>query len=201
METEKVTVSTKKVDYDAVLNSLEEQIDELGLTKKDALHARLLAEETIGMLRSMAGDYNAVFWYEQDGDARRLRVTAKAENIGYTAKKELLSVSKSGENALAKGFMGKLGDIITNSLLNYDEVMTQYRRYSGSTGVADFAFMGLNTPEILTWSLEQYRYNIDNDDEVPAQAKDELEKSIVANLAKDVIVGVKKDVVEMTVLF
>ena len=54
----------------------------------------------------------------------------------------------------------------------------------------------------ITWSLNSYREALsDAENEEPAQeAWDEIEKSIVASLAKDVIVGIKKDLVEMTIV-
>ena len=200
METDKIIVSTKNLVIDNVLENVEDSIDELGLGRKDGLHLRLLAEETIGMLKAMAGEYAALLWFERDGDTCKVRVTAKTEEMNYSTKKELLSVSKSGHNALARGFMQKLGDVIENGLLNYDEVMKIHQE-NGMPGPQEFTFMGMNSSEMMmTWTLEQYRVSIDESDALDAAA-DELERSIVANLAKDVIVGVKKDHVELTIIF
>lgn len=200
METEKILISTKNLKLDDILENVEDGLDELELGRKDSLHMRLLSEETIGMLRSMAGDYNALMWFEKEGDECRVRVTAKTDEMNYSAKKELLSVSKSGGNSLVKGFMAKIGDVIENGLLNYDEVMKLHQEY-GSGSAQEFTFMGMNSSEMMmTWTLEQYRVSLDETDETQAE-DDELEKSIVANLARDVIVGVKKDHVELTIIF
>ncbi len=200
METEKIIVSTKTLKIDDVLEKVEDSLEELELKKKDSLHVRLLAEETIGMLKAMAGDYSALLWFERDGDECKVNVTAKTVEMNYSSKKELLSVSKSGKNSLAKGFMQQIGDIIENGLLNYDEVMKIHQETNvGST--QEFSFMGMNSSEMMmTWTLEQYKVALDGSDEYDDLC-DELERSIVAKLAKDVVVGVKRDHVELTILF
>ncbi len=199
MNTEKVKVNSKESDVNEVLATIEKYTADLGLGKKDSLHVRLLVEETIGMLKNMAGDYDALLWIEKEDRECRVKFTAETDEMNYSTKKELLSVSKTGENALAKGFMGKIGDIIENGLLNYDEVMKLQQEY-GSDPVSNFTFMGMNSSEMMmTWTLEQYRVSLDNSEDAEP-SWDELERSIVASLAKDVIVGVKKDHVEMTIV-
>ena len=58
------------------------------------------------------------------------------------------------------------------------------------------------SPE-LVWSLCDYRQYLSDDSHLTEQAeedRDELEKSIVANLADDVKVGVKGDRITITVV-
>ncbi len=197
MESDKIIVSTANLDIDDVLEKIDDNLAELEIKSKDTLHMRLLAEETIGMLKAMAGDYNALLWFERDNVECKVRVTAKTNEMNYSSKKELLSVSKSGKNSLAKGFMEKIGDVIENGLLNYDEVMKLHQE-NGGISPQEFSFMGMNSSEMMmTWTLEQYRVSLDEAEDEP----DELERSIVAKLAKDVIVGVKKDHVELTIIF
>ena len=55
----------------------------------------------------------------------------------------------------------------------------------------------------ISWSLYEYRNALSDSIDTSESAKeawDELEKSIVASVAKDVIVGVKGDRVDMTVV-
>ena len=153
------------------------------------------------MLGAMAGEYRSVVWFERDGNVCKLQVIAKTE-MDIDKKKEILSVSRSGENNLAKGFMGKIGDIIENGFLNYENVMKLQQEYGG--GYVDYAAMGGRpSGETFCWSLEQYKDALDEvryTDEAAGTAWDELEKSIVARIADDVIVGVKKDEVEFTIV-
>jgi hypothetical protein len=66
--------------------------------------------------------------------------------------------------------------------------------YSGVEGMADSGIM---------WSLYEYRgalkESIDGS-ETAQEAWDELEKSIVASVAKDVLVGVKGNRLDMTIV-
>jgi hypothetical protein len=188
------------------LKMVDDYINARDMEKKKALHLRLLAEETIGMVRAMAGDFKALFWLEEDDGEYRVRLTAKTE-MDKGKKQDLLSVSKSGKNASAKGFMGKIGEIIENGLLHYSEVMKLQQEYGG--GYVDYALIGCDVPEApvmgepIVWSLNNYKEGLEQADDSDAPAKeawDELEKSIVASIAKDVVVGVKKDRVEMTII-
>ena len=198
METERILVNTRKLNLNEVLENAEEMIDEFDLGRKDFIHLRLLLEETLGMLKAMAGDYDAVIWMEKNDDQCTVHLTAKTDSMNYSTKQELLSISKSGNNSLVKGFMGKIGDFIENGLLNYDEVMKLQQEY-GTSNVQEFTYMGMNSSEMMmTWTLEQYRVSLDDSDKNGQW--DELERSIVASLAKDVIVGVKKDHVEMMII-
>ena len=52
------------------------------------------------------------------------------------------------------------------------------------------------------WTLDQYRANVEKGrlgSDVLEQAKQDLEKSIVANLADDIVVGVKGDRIELVI--
>jgi hypothetical protein len=122
-------------------------------------------------------------------------------------KEGLLGVASQKENTLAQGFMGKVGDIIENGLLNYSNVVKLQQEYGG--GFVNYGTMGMyNGVEGMAdsgimWSLYEYKdalkENIDAGENVK-QAWDELEKSIVASLAKDVLVGVKGNRIDMTIV-
>lgn len=189
------------------LGEIDNFISVQDIDRKKAIHLRLLAEETIGMIRAMTGDFKAILRMEKKNGEYHVCLTAKTD-MDKNKKSSLLSVSSSGKNASAKGFMGKIGEIIENGLLNFDDVMKLRQEYCGDQ--IDYAMMGFGLPdecpmldEQLIWSLSSYRGNLENysKDNMPAkEAWDELEKSIVASIAKDVIVGVKKDNVEMIII-
>ena len=103
--------------------------------------------------------------------------------------------------------MGKIADIIENGLLNYDNVMKLQQEYGG--GYIDYGTMGISGTvdgigdSPFAWTLDDYRTSLEyavGRDEAAKEAWDELEKSIVANLAKNVKVGVHKNVVDMTII-
>jgi hypothetical protein len=103
--------------------------------------------------------------------------------------------------------MGKLGDVIENGLLNYENIMNLSQEYGG--GYVDYGSMGMyggfegSLEYGMMWSLNDYRTcleSVSEKDDASKEAWDELEKSIVANIANDVLVGVKGDKVEMTII-
>ncbi len=188
------------------LKIVDEYIKEQDLEYKKAIHLRLLAEETIGMVKSMTREYEAAFWIEKEGEEYRIKL--QIETIMDKGKKDaLLSVSRSKKNEYAKGFMGKISEIIEDGLLSFDESMKLQQVYGSPMPYYDFIGMGImgEMPTAgvpVMWSLSNYR---DSLDEAPQsddtqEAADELEKSIVASLAKDVIVGIRRDRVDMTIV-
>lgn len=208
-EMKEILVDNSEAKTAEALAMADEFIGRQELDKKKAIRLRLLAEEALGMMKAMTGEFQAKFQMEADDGEYRIHLAVET-NMSLDKKNDLLSMSKSGKNAAVKGFMGKLGEIIENSLLNFDEVMELQQEYG--TGCVDYAFMGMGMPgeipmeiaierQAFTWSLRNYREGLEGSEQKPArEAWDELEKSIVANIAKDVIVGVKKNHVDMTIV-
>jgi hypothetical protein len=189
------------------LDKIDSRIDELDLKKHDRMHLRLLTEETLGMLKAMTGEYEAVMWFNKDSENEAsINLTVKAEDIDIEKKKQLIEVSSEKTNAKAKGFMGKIAEIIENGLLNYENIMKLQQEYGG--GYVDYGTMGIGSMDgieesALAWSLYEYRMSLEGAAESSSAAKeawDELEKSIVASLAKDVKVGVQRNIVDMTII-
>ena len=80
-------------------------------------------------------------------------------------------------------------------------------RDGASVAVGDSQAMGMGgvvIADIYMWSLQQYRQDVQEqkekgDDEAIDDLLDELEKSIVANIADDVKVSVKGNSIEMII--
>ena len=174
------------------------------LGKHDALRLQLLTEETLGMVRAMVDDFYGQFWFE--GDARRFEIHLEATaSMDEYKKHDLMSVSRTGKNVAVKGFMGKLGELISNTLYSFDRVLDQYGSETMQYGI--ITPPGIDTPSVYdmtpVWTLQTYRSNLEEnreDSDEAVQAWDELEKSIVANLADDVIVGVRGDCIELVIV-
>lgn len=206
MKSEKIFISNNDTRYDEVMDRVELLTDELLLDNKDALKCRLLVEETLGMVKAMTDEFIAYLHMEGDEKTFKVELTAKTK-MNAEKKEGLLSVSSSGKNAAVKGLMGKISEIIENGVLNFGDLMNLNDMYS--SGALPYGDMGMvNQVEspldaYFVWSLHQYRNNLSDakDQNTAAQeAWDELEKSIVASIADDVIVGVKKDHVTMTII-
>lgn len=211
-KTEKIVIGQIALDgtEEGITQAVEradELIGILSLGEKDAMHVRLLFEEALGLLKALTGVFDAQVHFERDADECRVIVDAKTK-MDITKKTDLIAVSTSGKNASAKGFMGKIADIIETGFLGYDDVMMLQETYNA--GRITYGGLGMYqpasgmAPEII-WSLNNYKEGlneaIDEDGDAAKEAWDELEKSIVASIAKDVIVGVKKDTVKLTLVY
>ncbi len=188
LKEEKMLVSSKDIVLSEALGKIDRSIKRLELGDRDAMHLRLLAEETLGMLKLMTDDFAALMWLDKNGSEASVHLTAKTQGMEIEDKKELLSVSSTGKNASAKGIMGKIGDVFENSVMNL-------------SGLSEHEFGYYESDDYTTtWSLERYKDALEEAGESKGFDIDLFEKSIVASLAKDVVVGVKKDNVEMTIL-
>ena len=201
-----IFIDSDKGATDEIYEKADDFIDDLGISGKDAIHLKLLFEETVGMLKALTADYHAAIWFEKYKHEACIRVAGKSK-MDYDKKGNLLAMASRKENALAKGFMGKVGDIIENGLLNYENVVKLQQEYGG--GTVNYGTMGMYNgiegmaDSGIMWSLYEYRDALKDESTGSTEAKeawDELEKSIVASLAKDVLVGVKGDRIDMTIV-
>lgn len=183
----------------AAIAVVDEFLSLQNLDRKKAIHLRLLAEEAVGMVKAMTGDFEALFWMEQEDGEYKVKLTVKTD-MDREKKEELLSLSTSGDNTAAKGIMGKIREIIENSLLDLDSALRQQSQYGGNNG---YTYVGMGMLEDApVWSLNSYREALEDKsdkDDTDGEAWDELERSIVASLAKDVTIGIKNNLVDMTI--
>ena len=189
---------------EAVLAEVEKVTTYNGLEDKKALRLRLLAEELCGMLPGLVENFSGKFWAENDGDDYELHVELKADDMNIDLRDELISVSKSGKNAAAKGVMGKIRAVAETMLLVASDPTLQtlpagefydYHGYNMGFGYID-PTIALETGYIYSWSLFNYKTAVKEKEE---DAYAELERSIVAKLADDIIVGVRGKNVEIVV--
>ena len=175
-----------------------------GLDRRDTLRLNLLVEETLGMVKAMVDDFYGQLWFSGDASACEIHLEATA-NMDSGRRQELISVSSSGKNAAAKGFMGMLGDVISGALHNMGRAVDTACSESAMSGNI-IVPEGAGNPNLYdltpVWTLDQYRANVEKGrlgSDVLEQAKQDLEKSIVANLADDIVVGVKGDRIELVI--
>ena len=187
----------------AVLAEVEKVTTYNGLEDKKALRLRLLAEELCGMLPGLIENFSGEFWAENEGETYELHVELKAEDMDIDLRDELISVSKSGKNAAAKGVMGKIRAVAESMLLvasdpTYSVPCGEYYDYHGYNmgfGYID-PTIAVERGYIYSWSLFNYKTVVEEKEE---DAYAELERSIVAKLADDIIVGVRGRNVEIVV--
>jgi len=179
-----------------------------GVDAKKALRLRLLAEELTGMLKELSGDYEGEFWLEQE-ELRFALITDIYVNevMDNKTKKGFIDVSSSKKNAAAKGIMGKIRDVVENMMYaenaayTSNDAMSQIETAMMLGAEAQCGYTGVIVDNIVDnimldcWSLNAYK-DKQRDKEEPW---DEIEKSIIANIADDVTVSVKGNHVEIVI--
>ncbi|MCR4907682.1 MAG: hypothetical protein K5985_02560 [Lachnospiraceae bacterium] len=201
MQTDKTFVSSSGTGVEKALAQSGLFSRTEGLARKDAMHLRLLSEETMGMVRSITEEFNAMFWIQGDRKSANVFLEARAD-MNRAQRRKLIALSTNGRNMAVRGVMGKIREIVETGISDYELVNSLQTDYG--TGTLMYGSMGGNAADamsqaVFSWSLQRYRDNIKNEEEELAKvAVDELEKSIVANLADDIKVGIQKDRVELS---
>ena len=172
-------------DLNAILQESESVAQYNGFTHKQALQLRLICEEIDGMLPNIIDDFSGDFWIEYENGVCKVNVAVVFEEFSVEKKKELIQVAKNKKNAAAVGIVGKIRSVIEDFFLN-DET----RAYGMPMDFYDVASeYGVYLDNPYMWSLNQYKTTVRK--EKREEEWDELEKSIIASIADDVIVGVK----------
>ena len=161
------------------------------LDKKQSLHFRLLAEELLGMLPELLEFCSGKFWIEGENKSFELHVSVTLDDILSADRDRLMDIATSHQNSAAKGIMGKIRAAAEMMLVDYLSAPPE--------SIYDFYGMGIASDPLYfssSWTLNQYKLAAQEQNE---DAWDELEKSIVANIADDVIVGIKGTKVDIIV--
>ncbi len=198
MKTDICAISSDRSTLEAIFREVEKSAAYNALPKKQSLQLRLLAEELVGMLPELLEVGGGRFWIENQGNDFELHASILAEGLSVFDKNRILAVSTSGRNAAAKGIVNKIKLVAAGMLDGYLEI-------SKTTGNDYYGFytMGTDVSYINygewsnAWSLRSYRESAGGNKD--AEEWDELEKSIIANLADDVIVGVLGQKVDIIV--
>jgi hypothetical protein len=169
---------------DDVFEKIEHAAVKNALLPRDANILRLLGEEMFSMTMNLADSTDCVFNVWNSEKQFELCLCAKAE-ISPESKRNFVSASSRRENALAKGLTGKIRSAIED-----------YLYYGGSGGYLAFCYDTMGEYSQV-WSLNMYMINTP-----PEKLKEDwdgLERSILINMADDIIIGVGKGLVEMKV--
>ena len=211
LSSHQIFVASEEAAIEKAYKKVDECTAELKLSSKDELRIKLILEETIGMFEEIIEDFTALLWVEKYKDVCAVKLIGNAK-LDADKKLDVLSLSSSGKNALVHGFMGKLKDMIETGILSYESVMKLNQEYNGVS--INYAGIGAYTdvsaasnPAAMAgfmWSMVDYRNALKEDkdsNEGSRLAWDELEKSIVASISDDVIVGVQKNKVQITIVY
>ena len=173
-------------DLEAILKESQRVAEYNGLNHKQTLQLRLLCEEIDGMLPNIIDDFEGELWIDYNEGVCKVNVSISIPEITAAKREELIAVSKAGRNAAAVGISGRIRHAIESFILDQKALGTVVAPAailcltSGYSDTVDYASL---------WTLEGYKSTLKKEDQV--EAWDELEKSVIANLADDVIVGIK----------
>ncbi len=202
MKTDVIRIAGTGEGTDAALQQTEKAAAYRGLTKKETLRLRLLAEELFGMLRTIVGERDARYWIEAEGKAFALHLSMKTR-VDADLREALLDASTTGRNEAAKGFMGRLRDILLQMEEQDDIGATMLRMDYGLSAMDTGSFeapMGVTMHGLMVnWTLSDYRTAVQRQKETDAAPWDELEKSITAKLADEIKIFIRDGVVEMVI--
>ena len=112
------------------------------------------------------------------------------KELSKEKKESLIAISANKKNAAATSFMGKIRDVAQNMLLFSETPSDSDYLYDYDTSDVHYTY---------AWTLDYYKKQ--QMERLPSDSDewDELERSIVAKLADDVIVGVRGKKVEIII--
>jgi hypothetical protein len=189
----KIEKGTK--DLKEILKECERVAEYNGLSHKQALQLRLLCEEIDGMLPNIIDDFSGELWIDFEDGVCKVNVSIRIPEFNTDKKEELIGIAKNKKNAAAVGIVGKIRNAIENFFLD-EEGMEAWALATDSFGAGHGYCAGVDYA--CLWRLEEYRNSVKKEEQ--AEAWDELEKSVIASVADDVMVGVKGKCAEIVIM-
>ena len=173
-------------DLSAILKESEKVAVYNELNHKQTMQLRLLCEEADGMLPNIIDKFSGDFWIEFEKGVCKIFISFAFKEFTTEKKDGLVDISTKKKNAAAHGVVGKIRSALENVFLDVEP--THGYNLSESSAYYPMDFRDC-TDYSSVWSLEQYRSTVRREEQTAAW--DELEKSVIASLADDVIVGVR----------
>ncbi len=180
----KIEKGTK--DLAAILKESERVAEYNGLNHKQALQLRLICESLDGMLPNLIDDFDGELWIDFEDGVCKVNVSIQIPEFNTEKKAELIGIAKNKKNAAAVGIVGKIRNAIEDFFLvesstdAFGVPPALFHLSAGFCEGVDYSYL---------WRLEDYRYSVKKEEKT--EEWDELEKSVIASVADDVIVGVK----------
>ena len=179
-------------DLNAILKESEKVAVYNEMTHKQALQLRLICEEIDGMLPNIIDDFSGDFWIDFEDGLCKVNVSLRFEEFTAEKKEGLVSIAKNKKNAAETGIVGKIRSALEDVFLTDDSFEGGDMSLESRYFVTEFYdtvdhYSGMEYASF--WSLNRYRSSVKKEKKVAEW--DELEKSVIASVADDIIVGVK----------
>lgn len=178
-------------DLNAIFRESEKVAVYNELSHKQSLQLRLLCEEIDGMLPRIIDDFDGDLWIEFENGVCKVNLSIRFAEFSPEKKADLVAIAKNKKNAAATGIVGKIRSAVENFFLS-DDVVQSLAATASAFRTAGYDDCTRN------WSLEQYRSSVKKS--AKTEDWDELEKSVIASVADDVIVGVKGNTASIVIV-
>lgn len=208
-----MSINTGIVHINSELNGREEALETADrfnknnkFSGKTALHIRLLTEELICMVHNIFEGFLGNLWLESNrtDDGVICKICLSGNRVlDPKQEDQLISVSSTGRNEYAKGILGMIREAFrVNAQYSADK---EYMK--GFYAENNWYGMGIKKKAAVEdengencWSLSNYRDNLSDNRESSAEEIDELERSIIAQLADDVKVWITDETTEVVIV-
>lgn len=170
-------------DLAAILNESEKVAVYNGLDHKQTMQLRLLCEELDNMIPELIGDFEGNFYIDFQDGVCKINASIIIGKLDTEGRHGLIDIASNHKNAAAKGLGGKIRSAVEGLLAGVD---LDAAFDSSMVGLDGMPTVGLEDIYYRFWKLSQ-----DKPVTADAEAWDELEKSVIATVADDVIVGIK----------
>ena len=180
-----------------VLNEVEKTAGYCGLNHKERLQLRLLAEELTGMVEGRIGEYSAKFWIEREQHMYKLHLELDRK-LSEADEKSLLKTATTNRGQVPTGMMDRIGMFLDNIVRNQGHKMEQIA--SGGVvmnGMGSMYAAATQEADGIRWSLTSYTKEVEKEEE--PDRMDDLERSIIAKLADDIVVRIRGSKAEVIV--
>lgn len=156
------------------------------------------------MMNGLLAVRDGEFWVESNKDGYELHAQVRTKNMTESAAERLLAASTSGENDSYKGISGKicraLDWLIAQQPAEEDEPLVfdaRNRQVLMDSYAQKMSEALASSGGTVQWSFSQYIASENPD--LKAEQWDELERSVLSNLADDIRIGVRDRDVFITV--
>ena len=174
-----------------IAQEIEKVADYNKLTRKQIIQLLLLSEELVGIQKGILGFTKGNFYIENAGNEYRLCLHADI----YTdviMQERFVEMSSNHENVATKGIGGKIRYVVNYLMNAKSDVLPDYDLFASQSN----GYYNVLSDYDKIWSLGDYKGGVSEGTEI----WDEMERSIVVNLADDLIVGAMSNYIDLIAL-
>lgn len=196
MKTKTINIRNTGEGIEEALHSVEDTVILQGFDHHSVIRLRLLAEETLGLVKSVTGEFSADFHADIIDEECTLILSARTSDLTEN-KDRLLSLTERSEGITTK--LAVLIETPFQQLLDNEEAVSKVGIQKMSSNM--LKELG-RTGEGFVWSLDSYELSLFYSHHLAVEDENwaELSRSIIASLATEVRIHVFRDSVELVVI-